>query len=402
MSFSKYQKQVIAILAFLQFTIILDFMIMSPLGALLMPDLGITPAQFGIVVSAYAFSAGISGLVAAGFADKFDRKKMLLFFYSGFVLGTFLCGLANSYEFLLFARIVTGVFGGVIGSIVYAITTDLFTFELRGRVMGFIQTAFAASQILGLPLGMFISNHWGWEAPFFAIVIISILVGFIILKVLKPIDAHLQHHPDQNAARHLQKTLSNPKYIIAFLATALLGIGGFMMMPFGSAYTVHNLGISMTDLPWMYFITGVVSIFIGPVVGRLSDRFGKFEVFIFGCILTVLMVMIYTHLPPTSWAVVAFVNSLMFIGIFSRMIPSQALMSAVPSPSSRGAFMAISSSLQQISGGIGSVVAGWVVVEGANGRIEHFDQVGYIVSATTFITIYFMYKIHKLIHEKKD
>ena len=91
--FTRYQKFVVAVLAFLQFTIILDFMIISPLGALLLKELHITTRQFGFVVSAYAFSAGASGLLAAGFADKFDRKRMLLFFYAGFLLGTLLCGL---------------------------------------------------------------------------------------------------------------------------------------------------------------------------------------------------------------------------------------------------------------------------------------------------------------------
>src|SRR5262245_61791248 len=164
--FTPYQKFVIAILAFLQFTIILDFMIVSPLGALLLPQLHITTRQFGLVVSVYALSAGVAGLLAAGFADKFDRKRLLLFFYAGFLLGTLLCGVAGNYTFLLVARIVTGVFGGVIGSIVMAIIADLFPFEVRGRVMGTVQTAFAASQVLGLPLGVFLSNHWGWHAPF--------------------------------------------------------------------------------------------------------------------------------------------------------------------------------------------------------------------------------------------
>ena len=136
--FTRYQKIVLAILVFLQFTIILDFMILSPLGAILMPALNVSTTQFGMVVSAYAVSAALSGFLTAGFADKFDRKKLLLFFYGGFVLGTLLCGLAPNFEFLLGARIVTGLFGGVIGSIVMAILTDVFALQQRGRVMGFL------------------------------------------------------------------------------------------------------------------------------------------------------------------------------------------------------------------------------------------------------------------------
>src|ERR1700753_597895 len=189
--FSNYQKFVVGVLAFLQFTVILDLMIISPLGAMMMPDLKITPHQFGWAVSSYAFSAGASGFLAAGFADRFDRKNLLLFFYCGFMLGTLLCALANSYPLLLVARIVTGLFGGVIGSVALAIATDLFPLEMRGRVMGIISTAFAASQVLGLPARSFFANRGDWHAPFFAILAIAILAGLIILLRLRPVIDHL-------------------------------------------------------------------------------------------------------------------------------------------------------------------------------------------------------------------
>src|ERR1700759_5009109 len=168
--FSRYQSCVVALLAFVQFTLILDFVIMSPLGAIMMPALNITPAQFGVAVSAYAFSAGIAGVLAAGFADRFDRKRLLLFFYAGFIVGTALCTIAPNYHLLLLGRIVTGLFGGVIGSIVLAVVTDLFALHMRGRAMGFVQTAFAASQVLGIPVGLFLSNHWNWHVTFGALV----------------------------------------------------------------------------------------------------------------------------------------------------------------------------------------------------------------------------------------
>ncbi|MCK6596947.1 MAG: MFS transporter [Bdellovibrionaceae bacterium] len=188
-------------------------MIISPLGAILMPALKISPAQFGIVVSAYALSAGLSGILAAGFADRYDRKKLLLFFYTGFVIGTLLCGIAPTYEFLLGARIVTGIFGGVIGAIIMAISTDIFSFQQRGRVMGFIQTSFAASQILGIPIGLFASNLWGWHSPFILIVLISIVVGLIILFYFKPVNEHLKNKIDHNAFHHLWTTIKIPNYI---------------------------------------------------------------------------------------------------------------------------------------------------------------------------------------------
>ena len=206
--FSQYQVFMIAILAILQFTIILDFMVLSPLGALLLEKLSITTSQFGLVVSAYAFSAGASGFLAAGFADKFDRKKILMFFYVGFIIGTFLCAIAPNYELLLAARIVTGIFGGVIGSISQAIISDLFQLEVRGRVMGFVQMAFAASQVLGLPIGLLLANSFGWHAPFWMIAIFGTILGFVIMIYMKPINEHLKLQTENNAFQHLIKTIS--------------------------------------------------------------------------------------------------------------------------------------------------------------------------------------------------
>ncbi|KYG68727.1 MFS transporter [Bdellovibrio bacteriovorus] len=393
--FTGYQKFVVALLAFLQFTIILDFMIVSPLGAVLMPALKITPAQFGIVVSGYAFSAGVSGFLAAGFADRFDRKKLLLFFYTGFVLGTLMCGLVNTFEWLVAARLITGIFGGVIGSIVFAIITDLFPMEKRGRVMGFVQTAFAASQILGLPAGLYFSNLWGWKAPFIMLVVVSTIAGIGIFAYLKPIDEHLKVQTEHSPVAHLVSTVATPKYLMAFGATALLSIGGFMLMPFGTAFTVNNLGISQNQLPMIYLISGFASILIGPLVGRACDTFGNFKVFLFGTILGIIMVAIYTHLGITPLGLVILVNVLMFVGVFSRMIPSQTLMSGIPSVSNRGAFMSVGSSIQQVAGGCASVVAGLIVVEGPQGVLEHYDVVGYVVIASSLITLFMMWLIAK-------
>jgi predicted MFS family arabinose efflux permease len=398
--FTAYQKVVVALLVFLQFTIVLDFMIMAPLGALIMPTFKINPSQFGLVVSAYAFSAGVSGLLAAGFADKFDRKKMLLFFYVGFVVGTLLCALSPNYYFLLFARMVTGLFGGVIGSIVLAIATDLFDFNLRGRVIGLVQTAFGASQILGIPLGLYLSNVWGWHAPFFMIVIASVLAGVVMWIKLEPIDAHLKLQKKENIFRHFLNTFNQKRNLIGFSATALISIGGFLLMPFTSAFTVHNLGVAIEKLPFVYLSTGLFAIFLGPFIGRMSDKVGKLQVFIFGAFLTIIMVLIYTHLGVTPLPIVIFVNILFFIGIFSRIIPSQALISAIPTPAQRGSFMAVNSSLQQISGGVASVIAGLIVVEQANGSIAHFDTLGFILVATTLVTIFLIFKINQLAQEK--
>jgi predicted MFS family arabinose efflux permease len=393
--FSSYQSRLVALLALVQFTIILDFMIMSPLGAILMPALSITTGQFGIAVSAYAFSAGISGVLAAGFADRFDRKNLLLFFYIGFIAGTLLCTLAPNYQLLLLGRIITGLFGGVVGSIVLAIITDLFPLNLRGRVMGFVQTAFAASQVLGIPLGLFLANRWNWHLSFGAIVGLAIVVIAAILILMRPVNGHLRLKQDKNAFAHLVATVSQPRYTLAFAVTTLLATGGFMLMPFGSAYTVHNLGIDIVHLPTIYLVSGLFSIFIGPLVGRISDTFGKYPTFVFGSAVSIVMVLIYTHLGQVTLTVVIAVTVLMFVGIFSRMIPSQALMSAIPDASQRGSFSAISASLQQLSGGLGSVAAAAIIAENADGSLLHFDRLGYVVVSTSILSLIAMYFVQR-------
>lgn len=398
--FSKYQVFIIAILAILHFTIILDFMVLSPLGALLMDKLKITTSQFGLVVSVYAFSAGASGLLAAGFADKFDRKKLLLFFYTGFLIGTVCCAIAPDYHFLLIARIVTGIFGGVIGSISFAIITDLFKMEVRGRVMGFVQMSFAASQVLGIPIGLLVANHFGWHASFWMIAGFGTIVGLAILFYMQPIDEHLKIKSDRHPFYHLYKTISRPDYLKAFLATTLLATGGFMLMPFGSAFSIHNIGLTMEQLPILYGVTGVFTIFFGPQIGKMSDKLGKYKIFVIGSIISIIIVAIYCNLGITPLWVIIFLNVILFVGISSRMISTSALMTAIPEPQDRGAFMSINSSIQQISGGFASALAGLIVVQKNGGKLLHYNILGYVVIGSMLISIAMVNYINNYVNHK--
>ncbi|WP_050475873.1 MFS transporter [Herbaspirillum rhizosphaerae] len=398
--FSRYQKFVVGMLAFLQFAVILDFMLMSPLGAVIMPAMQIAPSQFGLVVSAYAFSAGISGLLTAGFADRFDRKRLLLFFYTGFILGTLWCGVAQSFESLLAARIVTGLFGGVIGSIVLAISTDLFPLSMRGRVMGMIQTAFAASQVLGIPIGLYLSNRWNWHIPFLAMAGLGAVGGLVVVWKMQPVADHLKMPSEHSAWMHLFHTVTESRYLMAFATTALLMTGGFMLMPFSSAYLVANLGIDLHHLPSVYLITGLFTIFIGPMIGKAADKVGKFRVFLFGTCLSIVMVLVYTHLGRVTMPVVIFVNVVLFLGIFSRMIPFQALVSSVPAATQRGSFNAISASIQQLSGGLASVVAGHIVAFSPDGQLQNFDVIGYVVVGTSLVALTLVWRLSRGIQQR--
>ena len=376
-------------------------MVLSPLGAFLIRDWHIRPAQFGLVVSAYAWSAGISGLISAGFADKFDRKKYLLFFYTGFLIGTVLCAIAPDYQFLLFARIVTGIFGGVVGSISFAIISDLFKWEVRGRVMGFVQMAFAASQVLGLPIGLLLADRFGWHSSFWMIASVGLVVGVVIIIYMKPIRDHLKIRSDQrHPFHHLIKTVSQSQYLRAFMAMTLLATGGFMLMPFGSTFSNLNLGIQLRQLWILYGITGAFTIIFGPVIGKMSDKIGKYKIFVYGSILSSVIVLIYTHLGITPMWVIIILTVFLFVGITSRMITSSALMTAVPEPQDRGAFMSINASVQQIAGGIASWFAGLIVVQINGGPLLHYDMLGYVVIGTMTITVVMMYFLNNYVNQK--
>ncbi|MHC5309673.1 MFS transporter [Myroides sp. LJL116] len=398
-SFTGYQKFVIFILAITQFTVILDFMVMAPLGDLLLKTMpGLSTQDFGLAVSAYAFSAGASGLLTAGFADRFDRKKLLLFFYCGFILGTLFCALANTYVTLLAARIFTGLFGGVIGSISMAIITDIFTLSQRGRVMGFVQMGFGASQVLGIPIGLYIANIWQWEAPFFMIVILSIFIAIFIGWKLQPVREHLKLKNNKNVLGHLWHTLKDKDYRVGFLSTAVLSIGGFMMMPFGTVFGVNNLGVSPEQLPLLFMISGVTSLLLMPFVGKLTDRVNKYYLFSVASIWLLIVCVVYTNLYMIPFYAVVAVNILMMIGIMSRMVPSSALTSAVPRSKDRGAYMSINSSLQSISGGIASALAGALVYqETVDSPLMNYNIVGYVVAVASLLSIYLMGRVNKVV-----
>jgi predicted MFS family arabinose efflux permease len=398
---SSYQKFVMFLLAITQFTVVLDFMVMSPLGDVLMKALSINPTKFGVAVSSYAFSAGFSGLLAAGFADKFDRKRLLVFFYSGFIIGTFLCGLAETYETLVAARIFTGIFGGVMGSVSMAIVTDLFELNQRGRVMGVVQMGFAASQVLGIPVGLYFANLWGWHAPFMMIVVLAIVIIVVLILKLKPVNEHLSLKNERNVLAHFRHVLFLKNYRIAFLSTALLSISGYLMMPFGSAFAVNNLGVSQDQLPLIFMFTGMSSLVVMPLVGKLSDKYNKFKLFTIGSVWAMVFVLIYTNLGPTPLYLIIPLNIFLFMGIMSRMIPATTLTSAIPNMQDRGAFMSINSSLQQIAGGLATLMAGFIIVQKDKlSPLENYPILGVMGVLVMVASLWFIYRVYRIVKDK--
>ena len=395
---TSYQILVIILLALTQFTVVLDFMVMSPLGDILMKSFNMTTKQFGLTVSSYAFSAGIAGLLTAGFADRFDRKKLLQFFYIGFILGTLFCSMAPNFELLVAARIVTGLFGGVIGSISLAIVADLFLLEQRGRVMGFMQMGFGASQVLGIPISLYLATIWNWQMPFLMIVGLSSIIWLIILFKMKSVSDHLSIKSEHNPINHLWNTLLQKEYRAGFTATAMLSLGGFLMMPWGSAFAINNLHVTETQLPLLFMISGIGTLIIMPFIGKLSDKIDKFILFALASIWLTVVVLIYTNLQPVHFSIIVTLNVLLMMGIMSRMVPSMALVSALPKMQDRGAFMSINSSLQQIAGGIAAAAGGMIVYQKNKfSPLENYDTLGVIITTLILIGVYLVYRVSKIV-----
>jgi predicted MFS family arabinose efflux permease len=402
-AFTLYQKVAIALLALTQFTVILDFMVMSPMGDLLIKSININTTQFGFAVSVYAFSAGLSGLLTAGFADRFDRKRLLLFFYSGFITGTLFCGLATSYPTLIAARIITGLFGGVIGSISLAIVADLFSLQQRGRAMAFMQMGYGASQVLGIPISLYLANAWGWHAPFLLVVGLAIIIMTVIVIKLKPVTAHLKFQKDRAAFVHLWQTFSNKQYRIGFYATALLTVGAFMMMPFSSVFAVNNLNVAQAKLPLLFMCSGLGALVFMPLLGKWSDQFDKFRLFVIATVYMMTIVVGYTHLTPISFGWIIALNVLMMAGILGRSVPATALVTAISKVQDRGAFMSINASLQQIAGGAAAAVAGLIVSQKTkNSPIVHYDTLGWIMVAISLVVIVMLYKVNDIIETRQS
>jgi predicted MFS family arabinose efflux permease len=301
---------------------------------------------------------------------------------------------------LVFSRIITGIFGGVISSISLAIVADLFDFNQRGRVMGFIQMGFGISQIVGIPISLYLASYWNWQAPFYMIVFLATIIFLAAIFVLKPVNDHLSLQRD-NPLKHMWKTISNRNYRIGFLATAFMSLGGYLMMPWGSAFAVNNVGLEQADLPLMFMIVGLITFAIMPVVGVLSDRFNKFKMFALASVLMVISIVIYSRLDQTTFWILVIVNGLMMMGIMARMIPSQALTASLPESKDRGAFMSINSSLQQLAGGVAAMIGGLIIIQkNETSPLERFDQLGNLVIVIIVVNIFLTYRVYKYISSR--
>jgi predicted MFS family arabinose efflux permease len=377
-------------------------MIMMPLGNYLMPYFDISSQQFSMLVAAYTFSAGASGFLAAFFVDGFDRKRVLMFAYAGFLIGTLCCAISPAYEILLVSRIVAGLFGGLIGAQVLSIVADIIPYERRAAAMGMIMAAFSAASVFGVPFGLYIANLFNWHAPFFFVVILGVLLTPFLIKFLPKMDAHLfvENRQKISPAQLIGDVFRNTSQLYALALTAVLMMGHFMIIPFINPFMEFNMGFSKTQTPIIYMVGGALTMVTSPLIGRLADRHGKYILFIFLALASIPLIALITNLPAIPFYFVLSITGLWFIISAGRFIPAQAMVSNVVPPERRGSFMSFNSSVQQFFVGLASVLAGFIVVKMPDNKIKHYEITGYLSIALILFSIFIASRLNRKLKEK--
>jgi predicted MFS family arabinose efflux permease len=388
--FNRREWLLLLVLTAVQFCHILDFVLMMPLAPLLMRSLHISAREFGMLVSAYTFAAAASGLVAAAFMDRYDRKRMLLFLLAGFGVGTLLCGLVDEFWLLMAARVVAGSFGGVLAGVVFAVVGDQIRPERRGTAMGVVMGGFSAASVLGLPFGLALAERGAWETPFLFLAAVTAVVFVITAVALPSMREHLtgRRKDDASPFAELWQVAREPRHVRAYLLTTAIMFSAFTVVPFLSAYLVENVGMPETQLDLMYLAGGLATIVTGPMLwGPLADRFGHKRVFVLTAALSTLPIIAVTHLPRVSLPVILVVTTLMMVMASGRMISVTALITGVVEPRRRGSFMSLNSSIQQGAAGAAAFVAGMLIGGGEGQPLTGYPRVGYVAVAATLVTL---------------
>lgn len=390
----KNERVLSIILAGINFTYIMDFMIMMPLGPQFKRLFDLDPHQWSLVISSYTFAAALSGIVAIFLLDFLDRKKSLLILYGGFIVATVMVGLSDSYVMLLTTRALAGLFGGIIGALVLAIIGDVVPNERRGRAVGIVLTGFSAAASLGVPLGLFLGTKWGWDVAFFLIAAVAAVFFVLAWRYVPSIPTKLDRRDkfSTRALSGLKNVIGDANQLMAFGFTILIFFGQFSIIPFMAPYMVSNVGFEEIELTYIYLIGGGLTVFTSPLVGRLADRYGRLRVFLILMAISLVPIFGITHLGPSPiWYALLF-SSLFFVFGTGRMVAASAIVIGTAHPSHRGTFMSFRSVVRSLAQGIAAYIAGLIITQ-SDGVYHHFEVVGYIGIATSVASYFVLRRI---------
>jgi predicted MFS family arabinose efflux permease len=380
------ERLLIALLTAIQFTYMVDFVLMMPLGPQLQRELQCDAQAFSLLVASYTIAGGIASLCAASFIDRFDRKRLLLAVYAGMTVATIACGLCDHYATLLCARIAAGGCGGLIGSLVMTIIGARIPYQRRGMATGAVMASFSLASVLGIPIGLLLAQGSGWTRPFLVLGGVGLVILLLAMRILEPMREHLGQ-ARRNPLEMLTQVFGNAQHRQAFALTISLNLAGFSVIPLLATYLVTNAGLAEGKLLWLYGVGGLITMVTGPLIGRLADRFGKHALFMTVAGLSVIPIVVVTNLPPVP-ELVSLAISVVFVMLVSgRFVPAMAIITQAADPALRGGFQAYNTALQSMSSGAAALIAGLVVSQEAGGRLIGYAHAGWIAVAATVISI---------------
>lgn len=393
------ERYLLLTLAGMQFSHILDFMIMMPLGPILMREFAITTHEFGFLVASYSFSAAFAGLLAATFVDKFERKRMLLIVFALFGMATLACGLSPSYATLLVARGLAGAFGGIMGAMVQTLLGDLIPFERRATASGVISSSFSLSTVAGVPISLWLANHFQWRAPFILIAVTTVLFLIVGLKYLPDVRHHLNQEKRAHPFSAMFEVLRDANHLRALLFTMLILFSGFTVIPYITVYAVANVGIAQQDIFYIYLIGGAATLFTSRLIGRWADTAGKVKIYRLMAVAATIPLFAVTQVSAAPLWVWLICTTLFFVLISGRMIPAMAIITSAAIPKLRGTFMSLNSATQQLASGLAATLAGFITTQNSAGQIAGYDRVGYVAIVANLLAIAFVARI--VMHDQK-
>jgi predicted MFS family arabinose efflux permease len=366
------ERLLLLTLAGIQFTHVVDFMIMMPLGPQLTALFLISDAQFGLLVSAYTLAAGVSGLLAAFFVDRFERKRLLLSLYAMFALTTLGCALAPTYGMLMLARVAAGMFGGILSAMTQTVIGDVIPFARRGRATGLVMTSFSLATVLGVPGGLFLANHAGWHSSFIAIAVACTLVGAMAVFSMPRLDRHVAQAKDRKLLFAIRGVLADANHRRALVLSSCMMFAAFTVIPYITIYMQANQVLLPTEIPLIYLCGGVVTLLSARWIGGLTDRVGKRVMFQRMLLLSMLPLTVTTLMQTAPLALVLFVSSSLFFCMNARMIPGMALLTSAAQPQFRGTFMSLNGAVQSVSMGLATWLGGLLIQRNAQGQVTHY------------------------------
>lgn len=385
----RHERRLLWLLALTQFTVIVDFMVMMPLGPQIMGHFAVSPAAFATLVSAYSWCSGISGLFAATYIDRFDRRKMLLVVYGLFALSNLMCAIAPTFGLLVVARSFAGLTGGVLTALILTIVSDVIPAVRRGAATGVVMTAVSLAAVAGVPAGVLLGAHFGWSMPFFLLVVMSVLIWAVGAKLVPSINQHLaQTRPGLNQVLpQLWRLISLPKHMTAFALMFIVMASHMMVVPFIAPMLVANHDVPPAQLSWLYMAGGAAMFFTARLSGRLADRYGKKRVFRIVALVSAIPILFMTHMPSIPYIALLLFFPCFMVCMNARFVPLQALFTTVPDPVERGAFLSANGAVQSLGMGFGAWVGGFMLTSAADGKIEGYGTIGWVATAMIVIAV---------------